>query len=328
MTTILHVGGLGWSGSGAVLDALLDTGLFVSLKGKTTSVSESRLFSGRPPHPALVASTPGLSGLDITALWTAGSRVVDRPALDPRIRRTLDRTAGQHRINHKVFRTVEAEALHAAAERTAALVAAATDGPGRAAAYRRGTYAAMRSLLGADGSHVLIDNDPGVTPVIAHHLDADDHVLFVAVIRDPGDQYVDRRAKIEGDESVPLNLLRTLRAAMHRRRELRALAALAERRPDRLFIVAFERFVREADYRELLLARLVGTPDANASESPPRFVPERSARNVGLRVDARDRIQHSLFRRACATAYGRAAAFATPAAWPSGGRAIGSSSRS
>ncbi len=77
MTWIVHVGGLGWSGSGAILDALLDTDRFRSLKGKTTSVSESRLFSGRPTLPSAIAGMTALSG-DNDA--TMALRAAEQPA--------------------------------------------------------------------------------------------------------------------------------------------------------------------------------------------------------------------------------------------------------
>lgn len=315
MTWIVHVGGLGWSGSGAVLDALLDTDRFRSLKGKTTSVSESRLFSGRPSLPDAAARIPHPSTNDVLALWTAGTRVPDDAPLSPSVRRLLGRRSGRHRINDKVLRTVDDAPLRDAASATAELVRDASGHKERATAYLRGTYAAMRSLLGGDGRHVLIDNDPGVTPAIARHLRADDRVAFLAVIRDPGDQYVDRRAKVESEEPVPINLLRTIRAARLRRRELGALATLAGQRPDRLMVVTFERFVRDAEHRDQLLGRLFGTPPV-PTERERRFVPERSTRNVGLAVRPGDRLQHEVFRRACDSAHRRAAASADVRTWP------------
>lgn len=92
MTWIVHVGGLGWSGSGAILDALLDTDRFRSLKGKTTSVSESRLFSGRPTLPSAIAGMTALSGDDVLALWTARERVPEGAVLAAPVRRLLERS--------------------------------------------------------------------------------------------------------------------------------------------------------------------------------------------------------------------------------------------
>ena len=315
LTWIVHVGGLGWSGSGAVLDALLDTDRFQSLKGKTGSVSESRLFSGRPAFPDAIGTLRGLSTDDILGLWTAGARVPDPSALSPSVRRLLERPAGQHHINHKVLRTVDDAPLRNAAEATATLLRDAVGAEERATAYLRGTYAALRSLLGDAGRHILIDNDPGATPAVERHLRADDRVAFVTVIRDLRDQYVDRRAKVEMNESVPVNLLRTIRSGRLRRRELSALSALAARRRDRLFVVAFERFVLDADYRRQFLERLLGGAPA-ASDREPRFLPEQSARNIGLAVRPGDRIQRAVFRRSSDRAHGLALSRSSAEEWP------------
>lgn len=317
MTWIVHVGGLGWSGSGAILDALLDTDRFVSLKGKPASVSESRLFSGRPDFPTLVSRMSDLSAADVVALWTAGSRTVDRTGPCPRVRQALVSATDVHRINHKVFRTVGDDELRTAADLTAGLVRSATGPAGRASAYLRGTYAAMRSLLGRQGRHVLIDNDPGATPAIAQHLQADERVAFVAVVRDPGDQYVDRRAKAEPGEPVPLNVLRTLRSAVLRRKELSTLADLAAGRPDRLLVVAFERFVRDAGYREQFFERLLGRTSAAEAGRPRLFVADNSVRNIGLTASSEDRLQHATFQRLCTPSHRRVSTHAEPTAWPS-----------
>jgi hypothetical protein len=256
-----------------------------------------------------------LSGDDVLALWTARERVPEGAVLAAPVRRLLERSPEQHGINHKVFRVVEDAPLRAAAEATARLLNDAPGSDERVAAYLRGTYAALRSLLGGDGRHLLIDNDPGVTAAIGQHLAADAHTTFIAVIRDPSDQYIDRRAKAESSEPVAVNILRTARSARQRRRELDALAALAARRPERLLVVTFERFVKDAEYRERFFARLLGTP-APAESATNRFVPERSARNVGLAVRPKDRIQRTLFLRACEPSYRRAAASADGEAWP------------
>jgi len=315
MTWIVHVGGLGWSGSSAVLDALLDTDRFRSLKGKTAAVNESRLFSGRPTLPSVAAGIAMLQGDDVLALWTAGTRVPDGATLAAPVRRLLSRSAGEHQINRKVLRTIDDEPLREAADATASLVRAAMGEDERAIAYLQGTYAALRSLLGGDGRHLLIDNDPGVTAKIDQHLLADDQTIFVAVIRGPSDQYVDRRAQIEAHEPVALNALRMIRSARLRRHELEALTELAERRPERLLVVSFEDFVTNAKYRERFFERLFGTSTISGNSSP-RFQPEHSVRNIGLAVRPKDRLPHEVFRRGCEGQHARAAAHAASSSWP------------
>lgn len=315
MTTILHVSGLGWSGSGAVIDHLLDTDRFFGLKGKPRSVSESRLFSGRPSIPDLVATIGPLSAEDVLALWTAGARVPSTARVSVPVHRFLRRTSASHAVNSKVFRTVGDDPLRAAAEEAATSVNGA-GGADRTAAYIRATYAAMRSLLGSTGRPLLLDNDPGVTSRIAQHLAADPDVRFVAVVRDPSDQYVDKRAKVDRDASIVENLARTLVSARLRRRELIALREAASTWPSRALAVRFERFVHESSYRAAL--RDVLLPDLRTSATPvpeERFIPERSAQNIGLTPAHRDRVTVAAYRRVCRRAHQQVAVIAVPDHW-------------
>lgn len=302
MTSVLHVSGLGWSGSGAVLDALLDADQFLSLKGKTQSVSESRLFSGSPAIPDLVVRLPSLSAPDLLALWTAGQRVHAGTRLSREVRRFLHRTTASHGVNGKVFSTVPDDALHRAAEVATARIVATTPGSARLTTYLAATYEAMRTLLGGSGRPLLIDNDPGITPRISEHLRADADVRFVTVIRSPSDQYVDKRAKADATSPVVLNLTRTALSGLRRRRDLQALAATAAAWPDRVIVVPFERFVTDDAYRARLLDRTVPgrrTPEDTVAAEGPRFVATRSARNVGLRPASRDRVAHASYVRLC-----------------------------
>ena len=315
MTAILHVSGLGWSGSGAVLDLLLDADRFLSLKGKPQSVSESRLFSGRPAIPDLVANLPHLTGVDLLALWTAGARSRPGATLSGPVQRFLDRTATSHAVNRKVFRTVPDDELIGAAHGAAAALTGSRPSE-RTSVYLQQTYAAMRTLLGAVGRPLLIDNDPGITARIARHVDADPDVRFVAVVRDPCDQYVDRRAKAGSATPVPVDVARTLASAAVRRRELDTLARTAARRPGRVVVVTFERFVQDAAYRDALLDLVLDGPlPGGRTVSEQRFVPSRSARNVGLSPDRRDRIAAALYRTACRSPHDRAARLAEPSRW-------------
>lgn len=315
MTEILHVSGLGWSGSGAVLDLLLDADRFLSLKGKPQSVSESRLFSGRPAIPDLVASIPNVTAADVLALWTAGARTGPDPNASEPVRRFLRRTATSHAVNRKVFRTVPDDELVETARSAAAELSGSSPGE-RTRAYLRQTYAAMRTLLGAAGRPLLIDNDPGITARIVHHVDADPDVRFVTVIRDPTDQYIDRRAKAGARTPVPVDFARTLASAVVRRRELSLLAQAAALRPGRIIVVTFERFVRDAAYRDGLLDVVLGRAEAARMEFlAERFIPARSEGNIGLRADRRDRLALTAYRSACRSPHDRAARLAEPACW-------------
>ena len=315
MTGILHVSGLGWSGSGAVLDLLLDADHFLSLKGKPQSVSESRLFSGRSAIPDVVASLPRVTGVDVLALWTAGARSGPDADTSGPVRRFLKRTASSHAVNRKVFRTVPDAELFDAAEAAAAALSDSAPND-RSSVYLQQTYTAMRVLLGSAGRPLLIDNDPGISARIMRHLDADPEVRFVTVVRDPADQYVDRRAKAGAGSPVPVDVARTLASAVIRRRELTMLARAAAARPGRVFVVAFERFVHDATYRDALLDVLLGRAGSLGTAIPTeRFIPERSQGNVGLRADRRDRLALSAYRAICSSPHARTASLAEPPSW-------------
>jgi hypothetical protein len=101
-----------------------------------------------------------------------------------------------------------------------------------------------------------------------------------------------------------------------RRRQLRAIADTAAEFPSRCLIVEFERFVGEPDYRAHLLALAVAGTTTRRPEREPRFAAERSVRNVGLAVPARDTLQHAVYTRLCAQAHATARARSGPDAWP------------
>lgn len=316
MIPIVHLGGFVRSGAAAVRDALLDTGAFLSVKGKSFAASESRLFSGGPSIPAFVATAEGLGPDDVLALWTAGTRVPEDARLSTATRRFLRTTATSHAINRKSFQKVGLTELRDAAAMVAAAVGASTDPASRSATYIRATYAALRTLLPTEGRAILLNNDPAATGIAARHLRLDPATLFIAVIRDPSNQYVDRRLGVEPDESRARNLLHTTASGLMRRRQLRAIADTAAEFPSRCLIVEFERFVREPDYRAHLLAVAVAGTTTRRPEGEPRFAAERSVRNVGLAVPARDTLQHAVYTRLCAQPHATARARSGPDAWP------------
>lgn len=319
MTTIVHLGGFVRSGAAAVRDALLDTGAFVAVKGAVDGASESRLFSGSPSIPSFVANAGPLSGIDVLALWTAGRRVPEGAAIGLPTRRFLRRTATSHTNNRKSFQTIAVEAVLGAAEATAAAIAR-TDAPsGRSNAYIVGTYAAMRTLLATDGRSILVNNDPGATNQVARQLQLDAQSRFLAVVRDPSDQYVDRRLGVEPDEARPVNLVRTAASGFLRRRHLTAIARVAATFPDRCLIVEFERFISEPMYRERLVELALDGSTSRERPSRLRFDAQRSMRNVGLAVPRKDAVQHGVFTRLCAGPYRRAQAQSGPDVWRTSG---------
>ena len=316
MPWIVHVGGLVRTGSGAVKDALLDSTRFLTLKGKSFLMSESRLFVGRPPIPTFVARAGRLSGLDVLALWTAGTRVPDGAPVGAATRGFLRLTADSHGVNHKFLLKVDDDALRAAAEETASDIRQAGSGRARADAYILGTRRAMRTLLPLDGRMILIDNDPAVSTHVRRHLRLDPRSIFVGVIRDLSDQFADRRTGINTDHSRPYNLAYMTTSALLRRRYFAELAAAVDEFPDRCLVVEFDRFATDATYRQRLLDAVVAGAAPRERERPPRFDPEVSARNVGLEVPKRDALQHAVYTRLLGGPYRAAQVRSGPDVWP------------
>lgn len=316
MTWIVHVGGLVRTGSGAVKDALLDTGDFLTLKGKSFAMSESRLFVGRPPIPSFVARAGTLTALDILALWTAGTRLPEGAVISPWTRRFISSTVRSHGVNRKFLLKVGDAELRVAAEETAADVAKARSRTGRAEAYIIGTRRAIRRLLPLDGRMVLIDNDPAVSTQVTKHLRLDPHCIFIGVIRDLSDQFTDRRTGINTDHSRPFNLAYMTTSALLRRRYFDELADAVDAFPDRCLIVEFERFVTDATYRHQFLDAVAPAGESREREGPVRFEAATSARNVRLKVPRRDRLQHAVYTRLLAGPYQRAKERSGPDVWP------------
>lgn len=323
MTSIVHLGGFVRSGAAAVRDALIDTGAFLAVKGAADGASESRLFSGSPSIPTFVGHAGPLAGVDILALWTAGTRVPDGAALGAATRRFLRRTAASHANNRKSFQTVATDRVLAAAEATAAAIARSDAPADRTDAYITGTYAAMRALLPTEGRNILVNNDPGATGQVAQQLRLDARSRFIAVVRDPSDQYVDRRLGVEPDEARPVNLVRAAASGVLRRRHLTAIAGIAATFPDRCLIVEFERFVSEPAYRERLVELAVDGATGRAIPARLRFDAARSMRNIGLTVPRRDALQHRVFTRLCDGPYRRAQERSGPDVWQEDGSTAG-----
>ncbi len=182
---ILHVGGFGKSGSSAVLSALLDTDRFISLKGKTRSVSETRLFAGQPAIPDFIATHERLRPSDVLALWTAGNRADGSARISPAVARFLRQTRVSHAVNAKAFKTVADLDLGASAARTANHLREISGSAERRTAYIRHTYLAMRTHFEGSGRHLLIDNDPGAVAHSGRHVESDDGVRFEGNIEVP-----------------------------------------------------------------------------------------------------------------------------------------------
>lgn len=316
VTWIVHVGGLVQTGSGAIKDALLDTGRFLTLKGKSFAMSESRLFVGRPTIPSFVARAGGLTGNDVLALWTAGTRLPSDAELSETTRRFLHRTAESHGVNRKFLLKVDDASLRAAAEETAQAIAGSRSPQDRADEYIVGTRRAIRTLLPLEGRMVLIDNDPAVSTHILHHLRLDPKSIFIGVIRNLSDQYIDRRNRINHSQSRPKNLAYVIASGMLRRRYFAEIVRAVQEFPDRCLIVEFESFVSDEGYRRTLLDAVLAGSDPQDRTSPARFDPERSVKNIGLELSRRDRVQHAVYGRMLDRPYRTARQHAGPDWWP------------
>lgn len=316
LTWIVHVGGLVQTGSGAIKDALLDSGCFLTLKGKSFAMSESRLFVGRPTIPSFVARAGRLTGDDVLALWTAGTRLPEDAAIGVATRRFLRRTRRSHGVNRKFLLKVDDVPLRSAAEDTAQAIAAARTRQERSDAYILGTRRAIRALLPLDGRMVLIDNDPAVSTHIRRHLRLDPQSIFVGVMRNLSDQYIDRRNRINHDQTRLRNVVYVIASGLLRRRYFAELIRAAREFPERCLIVEFEPFVSDSDYREAFFASVLAGSEPRDREGPVRFAAEHSVTNIGLELPKGDRLQHAIYTRMLDRAYMKAQQLAGPDAWP------------
>lgn len=301
LPTIVHVSGFGRTGSSAVMDALLDTRQFLSLKGKPSSVSESRVFGGHPDIPGFVARTSDITADDIIALWTNAARTERVEALSPRVRSFIERTRHSHAINAKFLRTTEPSVIRQGAESMATVLANTESQDERRSSYIRFTYETIRAAFEATGLSVLIDNDPLISPRIPLHLEQT-NVRFVAVIRRPADVYVDRRRTFNPDESPARDVLRTSLSASRRLRDLHSLAQIAERQHPALLVVEFERFAHDEQYRSRIVDSIAGGIVPPTEE---RFEPARAQKSIGIRPQRRDLLARSVFAMTLRRAHGR-----------------------
>ncbi len=300
---IVHVGGFVKSGSSAFLSALLDTDQFISLKGKTRSISESRLFSGRPAIPDFIAAHDRLSPSDVLALWTAGHRIESSTRISLAVTRFLQQTLVSHSVNAKVFRTVADLDLAESAARTADQLEKIRDGARRRAVYIQQTYLTMRTVFRDSGRHLLIDNDPGAVARSGELVASDSDVRFVAVIRSPSDHYLDRRRLINPKESRPVNFGRTAVSALRIRRSLRAVSRLGGQNNSHFFIVEFERFVEDSTYRALVFRTILPSLSPSSPITDPTFDPTLAQSRIRAPIVKRDALQQATFIRICRRAH-------------------------
>ena len=321
---IVQVGGMGWSGSGAVIDAMLDTDAVVSVKGKTVSVGETCLFV-KGPDPVRILTEEldaPVDGPTLAALWTAGRVGLEDSPSSARIAASLAATAPLSASNRKTFLTLGDTRVRELADAAAEDLANATDRDELERRYVRWTRRGLAEVGALHRRTVLMNNDPGVATVRPAHLVAPD-TLLIAVVRGPGDLYQDRRNGVNREESVLRNLARALASALRRRAEYRRIARLARLNPTRVWIVTFERFVGDATHRRALLTS-AGLPADDVT--PVRFVAERSARNIGLASRGLDRIGRGLFVLVCGRAHRAAMRLAVPERWRHPGTTAGASS--
>lgn len=323
--SIVQVGGMGWSGSGAVIDAMLDTGGIVSLKGKTISVGETCLFVKGPAPLRFLGAVPEAvgDGPTLAALWTAGRIGLSDSPFSSRLEAFI---AAEHPLsasNRKTFLTLDDDQVRTLADAAAAAMAAASDPDERARRYVHWTRRGLAAVAAHHGLTVVLNNDPGIATVRDEHL-VDPDTLMIGVVREPGDLFQDRRNGVNKEESAVRNLARALASALRRRREYRRIIDLARRDPTRVWLVTFERFVRDADHRAELLAA-AGLPSDGFA--PERFIATRSSRNIGLASRGLDRIARRVFTTICGRTYRAACELAVPERWRHPSPALASKDR-
>lgn len=276
----LSVSGMGWSGSGAVYDALR------SHRGARSVAGESRLLEGKY----------GLSGLR----GDTSDDAVFHGALQNLFRYCL--------IGYAPCRTWE-EYRHVRNARRAAM------GP-RGDELARFSRDALRSLLNcpADERAALVTQlspeflEAATLAQIGHTskvpvLDNVVHignleiataypdVLFFAVVRDPRDQFLDivrNNPRSPGDPALFIKRYRRSRARLKKNIETGGSS---------IRVVSFERFVRDDEAREEAIGDVVA--DLGTLRARPKFDPEVSRQNIGLwrdtdRVDAIRTIEAAL----------------------------------
>lgn len=128
------------------------------------------------------------------------------------------------------------------------------------------------------GQYVLFNNavfgrDPDI-------LDIFSNIRAIAVERDPRDVYADRKRNDPNHWRTPEQFLAFYQSGLRRYREY---VDNGGRHAHRMRLVSFERFVRDADYRdEVIRWALDGESSPSASEA---FRPEQSQQNIGIHVD-------------------------------------------
>ncbi len=141
----------------------------------------------------------------------------------------------------------------------------------------RATESLSRLFAGADDARCVVFNNAMFGPNLdMAEIFADFRLVVVA--RDPVDQYADRRQQdlkhwMTARRFVPFYA--ASRAAFHEQR-----GRMAPQLRDKVREVAFERFVREAGYRREVLAWLL--PPAMTVGEQRLFSPEASSRNIGF----------------------------------------------
>jgi hypothetical protein len=259
------VSGMGWSGSGAVYDFLRDMTGVRALRG------ESRLIEGKYGLvgllKAIVAGEVDAFLPDMLAYTFMGAARC-RTYNDYRhVRNARRGFAGAHQFEYAnavltFLRWVKERSRFDTGEVVQALWPV--------------LQAYVRSASGAaPGETVLLDNVVHVSNVrFAQHFR---NVKFVAVVRDPRDQYVDN---LDRNRNFKL----TSEAFIERYDRQRRLLSEVAGRSDNVMVVDFERFVADVEVRRELSAWL-GVRFAIRVPVNRHFIPEESAKNIGIHRD-------------------------------------------
>lgn len=279
----IFVCGYGWSGSGAVYDALLDCADLRELP----SVKTDRYINDDTEREMMFLQ--GAGGLG--KLWRKArdeGRLTKRDVLELFRCHIVGLGAIGH-SEHKcanaghqllamfgtaysgVFRRMIEALLHLPAEpplEDFRLILTDT------------TEALSAALTGARDEQRIVFNNAIFGPEI-DMLAIFRNARAAVVVRDPLDQYADRRAHDIKHWMTPERFVRFYRDG--RSAFARGLAKLEAEQVARVREVEFERFVRDARYREDVLAWLLdGRIERYESR---RFDPERSAANIGIHAE-------------------------------------------
>jgi hypothetical protein len=273
----IFVCGNGWTGSGALYDALAD---YDGLAEMPAAPGDSFLNEGTESEVMFVEGPGGLGHIWRTArqenvvrrsdLWelfrchvvgAGGVGYVERKCA--RAASNLLTVAGSRYtgIFRGMFKQMNALGEEASLSRLHSILNTAAE--------------SLTEAFAGESDCVLFNN-----AVFGRNLDMlqiFQNFNAAVVVRDPLDTYADRRAHDLKHWMTPARFVPFYRSS--RQATERGLASLTANQAGSVRIVEFERFVREQEYRQSVLDWLLGD---GARRVGSRFAPQQSAMNIGM----------------------------------------------